>query len=159
MSYIESVLQPGEKLAHVGRIHPIIYLNGVLLVVVGLVVLFDAFLTHQIFGRIATFDMVEKPLAYLIIVVGLFLILRAWFRKWTTEIGVTDRRVIQKTGFISRRTAEMNINQVERVEVRQTILGRIFNYGSLSIHGTGAGLEGLETIADPLSLRTAITAR
>lgn len=156
MSYIDSVLQPGEKLVHVGRIHPIIYLNGTLFVIVGLVVLFDAFVSHLIFGRVVT---IEAPLAYAVIGIGLFLIVRAWFRKWTTEIGVTDRRVIQKTGFISRRTAEMNVNQVERVEVRQSILGRIFNYGSLSIHGTGAGLEGLETIADPLSLRTAITAR
>ncbi|MDR3374452.1 MAG: PH domain-containing protein [Ancalomicrobiaceae bacterium] len=159
MSYIDSVLQPGERLVHVGRIHPIIYLNGVVALIVGLVVLIDAFMTHVIFGRIAAIYAIEPLLAYLFLVIGLLLMVSAWFRKWTTEIGVTDRRVIQKTGFISRRTAEMNINQVERVEVRQSILGRVFNYGSLSIHGTGSGLEGLETIADPLSLRTAITAR
>ena len=72
---------------------------------------------------------------------------------------MTDRRVIQKSGFISRKTAEMNIHQVERVEVNQSILGRIFDYGSIQIHGSGQGLEGLENVAEPLALRTSITAR
>ena len=82
----------------------------------------------------------------------------AWFRQFTTEIAVTDRRIIYKTGFISRETAEMNMHRVETVAVEQSIVGRVLNYGTVDIRGTGAGIEDLKMIADPLALRSAITA-
>jgi uncharacterized membrane protein YdbT with pleckstrin-like domain len=83
---------------------------------------------------------------------------RAWFKQFTTEIAVTDRRIIYKTGFISRRTAEMNMHRVETVAVEQGIIGRMLNYGTVHIRGTGAGIENLTMVANPLGLRSAITA-
>ena len=83
---------------------------------------------------------------------------RAWFRQFTTEIAVTDRRIIYKTGFIARHTAEMNMHRVETVAVEQGIFGRMLNYGLVHIRGTGAGIENLTKVADPLALRSAITA-
>jgi len=82
----------------------------------------------------------------------------ALFKQFTTEIAVTDRRIIYKTGFISRETAEMNMHRVETVAVEQSIVGRVLNYGTVDIRGTGAGIEDLKMIADPLALRSAITA-
>nr|WP_272481451.1 PH domain-containing protein [Bradyrhizobium japonicum] len=41
-------------------------------------------------------------------------LVRTWFRQWTTELVITDRRVIYKTGFIRRSTVEMNMDKVER---------------------------------------------
>ena len=76
----------------------------------------------------------------------------------TTEIAVTNRRVIYKTGLVSRRTVEMNMDKVESVDVTQDIFGRIFDYGTVLIRGTGASLEPLSTIASPLALRNAISA-
>ena len=84
--------------------------------------------------------------------------LRAWFRRWTTEIAVTDRRVVLKRGFIRRHTVEMNMQKVESVDVDQTQLGRMFNYGTVTIKGTGSTLESLRMIDHPLKLRSAITA-
>ena len=55
----------------------------------------------------------------------------AWFHRWTTETDVTNLRVVHKTGFIKRQTFEMSLDKVESVDVNQSILGRILNYGDV----------------------------
>jgi uncharacterized membrane protein YdbT with pleckstrin-like domain len=97
-------------------------------------------------------------LAWLCLAVGLALIARAAFDRWTTEIAVTDRRVIFKEGFIRRKTTEMHMDKVESVEVQQSVLGRLLDYGQVDIRGVGTGLEPLKMIAAPLELRNHITA-
>src|SRR5262249_56933771 len=96
--------------------------------------------------------------AGLCLAVGLILLAQEWFRWWTTEIAVTNRRVIYKTGFIWRDTTEMHMDKVESVEVKQSILGRILDYGDVEIRGVGTGFEPLRMIAAPLELRNHITA-
>ena len=91
--------------------------------------------------------------------VGLGLALGAWFRRWTTEIDVTDRRIVYKRGFIRRHTVEMNMDKVESVDVDQSILGRMLNYGDITIRGTGVGIEPLHNIDAPLEFRNQVTAR
>jgi uncharacterized membrane protein YdbT with pleckstrin-like domain len=68
-------------------------------------------------------------------------------------------RVVHKTGFIKRRTFEMSLDKVESVDVNQSILGRILNYGSVTVRGVGEGAETINTIASPLDFRSHITAR
>ena len=63
----------------------------------------------------------------------------AWFRRWTTEIDVTNRRIVYKCGLIKRHTVEMNMDKVESVDVDQSIFGRLLNYGDITIRGTGEG--------------------
>jgi uncharacterized membrane protein YdbT with pleckstrin-like domain len=75
---------------------------------------------------------------------GLLLLLRDWIIRRTKEIAGTDYRVIYKTGLIRRRTAEMNMNKIGSVVVDQSILGRLLDYGSIHIRGTGSGLEKLK---------------
>jgi uncharacterized membrane protein YdbT with pleckstrin-like domain len=163
MSYVAKVLQPGETVLATGKFHWIIYLWSVFWAFLG-IVLFVA-LTGTSVG-----DLVSKQtrfnnndVAAIVLVAALILavlsFVRAWFRQWTTELAVTDRRVIYKTGFIQRTTAEMNMGKVETVQVDQPILGRLLNYGTIHIRGTGTGIEHLDRIADPLALRTAITAK
>ncbi len=65
----------------------------------------------------------------------------AWFTRWITEFAITDRRVISKRGFIMRNTAEMNMDKVESVKVEQSVLGRLLDYGTVTVVGTGQGLE------------------
>ena len=66
---------------------------------------------------------------------------------------------MHKTGFIQRKTFEMSLDKVESVDVNQSILGRIFDYGDVTIMGVGEGEEDIKTIASPLEFRNAITAR
>jgi len=68
-------------------------------------------------------------------------------------------RVVHKTGFIKRRTFEMALDKVESVDVNQSILGRILDYGDVTIQGVGEGKETITTIASPLRFRSYITAR
>ena len=61
-----------------------------------------------------------------------------WIVLWTTEIAVTNRRLIYKRGWIARRTEEINLRRIEEVNLKQGVLGRIFGWGRLRVHGTGA---------------------
>ena len=83
----------------------------------------------------------------------------AWFHRWTTETDVTNLRVVHKAGFIPAKTFEMSLDKVESVDVNQSILGRMFDYGDVTIMGVGEGKETITTIASPLAFRNPITAR
>jgi uncharacterized membrane protein YdbT with pleckstrin-like domain len=82
--------------------------------------------------------------------------LGAWFVRVSTEIVVTDKRIIHKVGWIARRTEEINITKVETVDVAQGIVGRIFDFGTVLIKGIGGSWEPLRRVASPLQLRNAI---
>ena len=98
-------------------------------------------------------------MAVIAAIVALYWMLRAWFHRWTTETDVTNLRVVHKTGFIKRRTFEMSLDKVESVDVNQNILGRMLNYGDVTVRGVGEGAETIQTIASPLEFRNHITAR
>jgi len=151
MKYIDEVLQPGERIVFSCTLSWAIYLPSVVLWVVALALLAAA-------GGAASGG-VWLVSALVVALCAAYSSLSAWFRRWTTEIDVTDRRVVYKRGFIRRHTVEMNMDKVESVDVDQSMLGRIFDYGDIVIRGTGAGLEPLRGIDSPLAFRNAVTAR
>ena len=71
-------------------------------------------------------------------------------------MAVTNKRVIIKVGLISRRTAELNLNKVENIGVNQSILGRILNYGTITVVGTGGTHEQFRWVASPIEFRRAV---
>ena len=87
---------------------------------------------------------------------GVLALAGAWLRQWSSEFAVTNRRVIIKVGFISRRTIEINMSKVELVEVNQDIFARMFNYGTITVIGTGGTKEPFDLIDDPLAFRRAV---
>ncbi|MEO8158755.1 MAG: PH domain-containing protein [Betaproteobacteria bacterium] len=84
---------------------------------------------------------------------GLLLWLWAWIVYATTELAITNKRVIAKTGLIQRRTIEMFLEKIESIQVDQSVLGRMFNFGSVIISGTGVHSAPFRNISDPLTLR------
>jgi uncharacterized membrane protein YdbT with pleckstrin-like domain len=78
------------------------------------------------------------------------LTLYAWFKRWLAEFVITNRRIVIKEGFIARRTFEMNLSKIETVNVDQSVMGRILNYGSIIIIGTGGTTERFHNIARPM---------
>ncbi|HEY3639172.1 MAG TPA: PH domain-containing protein [Rhizomicrobium sp.] len=152
-SYIDRVLQPGETVRYSGTLHWVIFLPGLVLVVFGVVGLLTMLIWPGAGHIFRTFYIVFG----LASVFGVMHLLSAWVRQQTTEIAVTNHRIIYKIGLVSRRSVEMNMDKVESVDVNQDIFGRLFDYGTVTIRGTGAGLEPLITIASPLALRNAIT--
>jgi uncharacterized membrane protein YdbT with pleckstrin-like domain len=81
------------------------------------------------------------------------LFIQPYIRLRTCEFAITNKRVIIKTGFISRKTLEMNLNKIETVNVDQSIWGRIFGFGTITIVGTGGTKEVFPDIRDPLMFR------
>ncbi|CAN7666143.1 PH domain-containing protein [Devosia sp. LjRoot16] len=151
MGYVESVLKPDEQVLAIGRMHWIVYLRGLILAAIGLILI----LAPVGPGISTAFAIVGA----IVMLFGLWSLAGAWIEQMTTEIAVTSRRVIQKRGLIRRQTGEMNMEKVESVIVDQSILGRIFGYGSIVVRGTGSGIEGLHFIADPIALRSSIVVR
>jgi uncharacterized membrane protein YdbT with pleckstrin-like domain len=90
---------------------------------------------------------------------AVLLALRAWFIRWTNEIVVTDRRVIYAHGFIQRHTVEVHMDKIESVDVDQTMMGRILDYGDVTIRGTGTTLEPIREVDRPIAFRNEVTAR
>jgi uncharacterized membrane protein YdbT with pleckstrin-like domain len=151
MPYVDRVLQEGESVRHIARISWVTYLPGLCLWAV-------AGILAGILPAEPALHFLVLTVAVIIFIIGTILLARAWFHRVTTEIAVTDRRIIYKRGFIRRYTVEMHMDKVESVDVDQTIFGRLLDYGDVIIHGTGMGLEPLPNIDHPLELRNHITA-
>lgn len=149
MSYLSQVLQPDEEVLAIGHMHWIVYFRGIALLLLAL----GCWFLQAPEGII---QLAFRGLGLVLAAYGFLSLTASWIEKWTTEVAVTDRRVIHKRGLIRRETGEMNMDKVESVVVDQSILGRILGYGSIVVRGTGAGIEGLHHISDPLTLRSAI---
>ena len=152
--YIDEILQPGERVLYSTNAHWIFYFPAIVAWIVALALF--------ILSRQATADglvLLCLGAAGLVALAALYWTLKGWFQRFTTETDVTNLRVVHKTGFIKRRTFEMALDKVESVDVDQTILGRILNYGDVTIRGVGEGIETIRTIASPLAFRSSITTR
>lgn len=99
------------------------------------------------------------PAIFSLVLIGIPWLIAAILQKKTTEMAVTNKRVIIKTGIISRRTIEMNLSKVENIEVNQSIIGRIFGYGIITIVGTGGTHEPFYNVSQPLEFRKAVLAQ
>jgi uncharacterized membrane protein YdbT with pleckstrin-like domain len=128
MSYIEKSLGAGERIVALARFHWLYVLIAVLaLILLG------------------------------IVLVGIAIFAVMMIRYHTTEIGVTTHRFIMKTGWIRRDTQEIALDNIEGVQVHQSIWGRIFGYGRLVVQGTGVDAVHLPSmLADPVGFRRAI---
>ena len=124
MSYIDDSLIEGERLLHRARLS---WWSQIGLLILGLVLL--------------------------VVVAGLFFLIWAWINMRSTEIAITNRRIIAKFGFIRRSTVEINLEKVEALRVEQTFMGRILNYGTIFISGAGTSVAPMRDIADPLVFR------
>jgi uncharacterized membrane protein YdbT with pleckstrin-like domain len=124
MSYIDDSLVEGEKLVH--RAH-ISWWSQFWLVFLGLLTL--------------------------VVAVGLVFLIWAWIRVRSTELAITNRRIIAKFGFVKRHTVEINLEKVEALKVEQGVWGRILNYGTIFISGSGSSVAPIPNIADPLVFR------
>jgi uncharacterized membrane protein YdbT with pleckstrin-like domain len=152
--YIDEILQPGEKVLYSTNAHWMFYLPAIGAWAVAIVFL--------VLSRMVGTDVLMLVCLAFAAVVGLaalYWTATAWFHRWTTETDVTNMRVVHKTGFIQRRTFEMSLDKVESVDVNQSILGRILDYGNVTVRGVGEGEETISTIASPLAFRNAITTR
>lgn len=136
MSYVRETLHPNEAVEFETQLSGIIYVFPWLL--------------------IAT--ILTGPIGIIGVPLGVLLLICQMIGKATSEFAVTSNKVIIKTGWIFRTTIELNISKVESVDVHQGIFGRMFDYGTVIVVGTGASKQPFRTVANPLQFRKAIQA-
>ena len=139
LSYIQNNLLPNEKVITIGDIHWIIHLPGGFILFIALM-----------------FFIENSPITGLILLIGFYFLAKSIIYNISTELGVTSKRVIAKFGFIRRNTVDLNFRHVESIKVSQGILGRLLNYGTIRISGTGGESAPIPGIADPLGFRKAV---
>jgi uncharacterized membrane protein YdbT with pleckstrin-like domain len=142
MGYVEQNLLQGEEVVYRARLHLIIFLVPSLFALLGLL----AFVA-------------SGKLAALLFVIALLLAVDRYIRLATSEFAVTNKRVLIKIGLVQRHTLELLLGKVETIGVEQGISGRIFNYGTIVVTGTGGTKELFPVIAKPLEFRKAVQER
>jgi acyl-coenzyme A synthetase/AMP-(fatty) acid ligase len=158
MSYIESNLVPGETVIYETRLHWIVMLwhmvlGCLLLGLPGVLLLYYAFSQTGIENT--TLRVMEGG-GVALLVGGVVVILMGMVRRNATEMAVTNRRVVIKTGLVSRKTIEMLLNKVESIEVSETAFGRMLGYGTIVVIGTGGTPEPFHKVAHPLEFRSQV---
>ena len=140
MGYIEANLLPGETVVQRARLHWIVFLKAAAVLILGLGLLY--------------FD--PKLIGLIVIAVGVVMALPPWISRVSSEFGVTSKRVIIKVGVIQRRTLELLIRQVEAISVDQSLTGRMLDFGTITLTGTGGVRETFHNISNPLEFRRSI---
>lgn len=170
MLYVQESLGTDEELIHVANFHWMYNVSAVMNIFWGmaaavLLVVGGTFAYQQMghFPPNITYMQAiphlhpgVKIMAFLMVVMGLLSFAQMMITKATTEIAVTNHRMIYKVGLVARRVGEISIDRIEGVNVLQSLLGRIFNFGRLAVRGTGVGEVVLPPIEDPIKFRKAI---
>ncbi|MBH1638927.1 PH domain-containing protein [Stenotrophomonas maltophilia] len=137
MGYIDNNLVGSEKVLMIAKIHWGVYVGGIAWATIGfLLIVGDA-----------------GGAGFLALLIGALLLLRAFIYAASTELAITDRRVIAKFGLVRRQTVELLHSKVEGLTVNQTILGRILDFGTIVVNGTGSGRTPIRGISKPLEFR------
>jgi uncharacterized membrane protein YdbT with pleckstrin-like domain len=97
--------------------------------------------------------LVHPMIAVVLLLTGAVGVFGAYAHYASTEILVTSRRVVYRTGVLARRTVEMHMDRIESIDVWQSMLGRLLDFGSVTVKGTGGGIEAMRHVRDPWLLR------
>ena len=142
MKFLTTYLQPGEEIMYRARIHIFLFLQPIILLAIGFMCYFDEVrITHY--------------LGLTLLFLGLVALVQRVFVKIGSVYAVTNKRVIIKTGVISRRTVELVLAKCEGIQVLQGVAGRIFGYGSIVVT-TGGATNCYYYVANPYRFKRAI---
>ncbi len=158
MSYVQSNLVPGEVVIYETRLHWIvmfwhIVVGCLMLALPGAILLYYALTGKGI--EPGTLHVMEGG-GIALLVCGVVAILMGMVRRNATEMAVTNRRVVIKSGLASRKTIEMLLNKVESIEVSEPAFGRMLGYGTIVVIGTGGTPEPFHKVAHPLEFRSQV---
>lgn len=145
MSYVSRTLGTKEKILFLTGYHWLYWL-GTLILLAPFFVIVVARIPYS------GFDYVLLALTGVPALYGLYYAIHGK----ALEVAVTTDRFVKKTGLISIETEEVSLDKIEEVNIGETIIGRIFGYGTVDVHGTGAGAIHINMITDPVGLRREI---
>ena len=161
MSYVEKNLVPGETLLYQTRHHWVVLIGPLLIaLLVGLPGLFLLFAVAA--KRPEIYDYVTRmpggaetlvAAGGVLAIIGLAILAWGMTKRNATEMAVTNRRVLIKTGLANRRTLDLMLSRVESIAVHETMWGRTLGYGDVVVHGTGGTPESFVLISHPQEFR------
>ena len=150
MSYIQQSMGGGETIVAYAQFPKLYFLGAWLALGVPLLLFTAALIMGD--AQLDAFTMGSGMLFLL----GLLTFIRMMVRQWSTEIGVTSHRFVEKYGVLSMHTNEIALPNIEGVRLHQSMLGRIFGYGTVRIEGTGVDSVTTPNISDPVGFVRAI---
>lgn len=154
MRYIQETILKEEKLIYWTRPHWIIFMPSVISMIVAILLFIYG---PALFGPTGYFVFfgfyLYQIIAILALLFGIYSILSSYIHYQTSEYGITDKRILMKTGWIQRKSLEVFLDKVEAVRVDQSILGRILDYGTIVIIGTGGTEDPYYSVPQPLEFR------
>jgi uncharacterized membrane protein YdbT with pleckstrin-like domain len=164
MGYVDRNLVPGETLLYRTRHHWLVLLGpvvgGLSLLVPGFALLLEAIATRDSAGLVVGNSTISPKV---MTIIGAILVVAAIVtfsygvaKRNATEMAVTNRRVLIKTGMTSRRTLDLMLSRVESIGVEESAAGRMLGYGSVIVRGTGGTPEPFLMIAHPQEFRRAV---
>ena len=158
-SYIEKILLPDERVVYAGTLHWIVFVPGLFITVAGSCFaiyaprLFNMFFGDNFYQGVRY---ITGACAGVVVLAGLIILIGAYIRQNTTELAITNRRIIAKYGFISRSTFEIMLARITGCNFDQTILGRILGFGSIIVHGAGGDISPFDVVSDPQGFHKAL---
>jgi uncharacterized membrane protein YdbT with pleckstrin-like domain len=171
MDYIRQSLSSDEELIHVAQFHWMYVIGAILnlifsfclaIFILTMALKFEPIIfgpvSHEgtFFAQVMSLHPGVKILSFFVFLMGVLKFAQMMIIKATTEIGVTDTRLVYKRGLVARAVGEINIDRVEGVNVLQGVLGRLFGYGRVMVRGMGVGEVILPPIAQPIRFKKAI---
>jgi uncharacterized membrane protein YdbT with pleckstrin-like domain len=164
MSYVDRNLVPGETLLYRTRHHWLVLVGpvvgGVSLLVPGVALLLEAIVMRDSAGLVVGSTTISpKAMAItgaILVVAAIITFSYGVAKRNATEMAVTNRRVLIKTGLTSRRTLDLMLSRVESIGVEESAAGRMLGYGSVIVRGTGGTPEPFLMIAHPQEFRRAV---
>jgi len=157
-SYISKILRPNEIVLHRGKIHWFIYIKAIISAFMAaaawVAIYMQAWLylaLHPDRHEVISWGVMGAAILFSLSAFVSFV--KGFIERISTELAITDQRIIAKKGFIKRTTSEINNSKIEGVSVIQSIVGRIFGFGTVIVQGTGGGIAPMDKIDDPLIFR------
>lgn len=152
MSYIQKNLLNNEKVIYFTHVHWIIFALPAFLMLFAFAM---SIYGSQIFRISLPFFYISMSqlVTFFLLMTAIITFFDALIRYLTSEYGITNKRVLIKTGWIRRNSLELFLDKVEAIYVDQSILGRILNFGTLRVVGTGGTQDPFFYIPDPLAFR------
>jgi uncharacterized membrane protein YdbT with pleckstrin-like domain len=149
MPYIHKTLSEGEVVEQFLKYHWFFMIYPIFLLVIGLSIAISHFLYFSNLNESNLF----LYLSYLFFIFSFIKFITRFIERWTTEQALTNKRVFRKVGLIRRDTDELVYEKIETVAVKQSILGRIFNFGEVEFTGTGGMYIRFVFVKDPTEVK------
>jgi len=147
MTYVENNLIKDEEVKFFAHIHYAIFSSSIISFIIVLIIAISNLSSRSSLSNPTTiFNLI-------LFLIPIFIFPNALIIKLTTEFAVTNKRIIAKVGFFQRHTLEILLQKVESIQVNQSIIGRIFNYGSITVIGSGGTKQKFVGITNPIEIR------